>query len=315
MAVYTELSHDEIATWLHAYPVGALTSFTGISAGIVNTNYFVGTVDGEFVLTLFEETDPDNVVTVLALMEHLATRGVACASPVRSHHGVVVGELKNRPATLVSRLDGNSVSTASVTQAGALGRVLAELHHAGQDFLGTLPNVRGLPWLQATAARLKPLLTDEVSALLVDEVTRQQHVADDLPSGIIHADLFRDNVLFTGPAVTGIIDFYYACQGPLLFDLGVVVNDWCSDEHGGLIPELAQSLLDGYQQVRPITTMEKASWELLLRGAALRFWVSRLAARHFPHAGYATQTKDPDIFKQQLIKRITAGPALTALFD
>ena len=313
MSVYTAVSDAELRAFLADYPVGELQSFEGISAGIENTNYFVSTSDGRWVLTLFERAPEEDLPYFLGLMDHLAHRGVPSASPLEDHRGRLLSSLNERPAALVHRLDGGHVMQPSAEQCAELGRVLAEMHLAGQSFQFKRMNCRGLEWRAATAAQVLPKLDSEEAALLQDEVSFQaaQDVAA-LPHGVIHSDLFRDNVLFDNARLSGLIDFYFACNGPLLYDLAIAVNDWCLIDGDSDAAERYAALVQGYASVRTFTAEEVAAWPTQLRAGALRFWLSRLYDWHFPRDGEMTHSKDPVDFKALLLQHRTNPPSLAA---
>ncbi|MGB1581866.1 MAG: homoserine kinase, partial [Nevskiales bacterium] len=222
MSVYTAVSEAELTAFLADYPVGELRGFEGISAGIENTNYFVDTSDGRWVLTLFERAAEEDLPWFLGLMDHLAHRGVPSASPLADHRGRLLTRLNGKPAALVHRLDGSHLMQPGPTHCRELGRVLAEMHQAGQSFKHERQDCRGQAWRQATATQVLPKLSADDAALLEDEMAFQAaHLNRQLPQGVIHSDLFRDNVLFHEDRLSGLIDFYFACNGELLYDLAI----------------------------------------------------------------------------------------------
>lgn len=307
MSVYTTIERDELEDFLRNYPAGKLKQFEGISAGIENTNYFVDTDKNRFVLTIFEALSKDELPYFLDLMAHLAEHEVPSAHPKADNQGHYLSELKGKPAALVQRLTGRSITEPSITHCAALGKALGHLHVVGQSFTGHRSNERGPHWWHETAKIVMPHLADDQQQLLKNELDFQkQHAHDDLPRGVIHADLFRDNALFDGEQLTGIIDFYYACDDVLLYDVAVTVNDWCGNEDGSLNKARLNALLDAYQQERPLTEQEQQAWPVMLRAAALRFWLSRLQDKYFPREGEITHIKDPDAFKRILIDRASA---------
>ncbi len=305
MSVYTRVEREQLEAFLRRYAVGPLVDFRGISAGIENTNYFVTTEDGEWVLTLFETVSARELPYFLNLMDHLAQRGLPTAAPLADHEGEFLQQLNARPAALVRRLPGASPEQPNAVQCEAMGEVLARMHQAARDYPATRENSRGPAWWRPTAERLYPVLPAEDAGLLREELAFQSQVRQAvLPRGVIHGDLFHDNVLFEGDQLTGVIDFYYACNDVLLYDLAVAVNDWCSHDDGKLDAALQAAVLSGYERVRPLQGDERDSWNALLRAAALRFWLSRLQDLHFPRAGEMTHTKDPGIFRRILLQRI-----------
>lgn len=305
MSVYTQVERSELEDFLCNYQIGELIDYQGIANGIENTNYFVTTTKGEYVLTLFEELTHKDLPYFLDLMAFLAEHEVPSAHPVADRQGHYLRSLNGKPAALVAKLAGSDVDTPTAMQCAALGRALGKLHAVGHEFTGHRDNDRGPHWWKETADMLWPVLNDKESALLRAELAHQaQHAHDELPRGVIHADLFRDNALFVDDQLTGIIDFYYACNDVLLYDLAVAVNDWCSQPDGTLDEGCLQAMYAEYQQQRPLTQAEHTAWPTLLRAAALRFWLSRLKDKHFPKEGEITHIKDPDVFRQILQQRI-----------
>ncbi|MDX1497764.1 MAG: homoserine kinase [Salinisphaeraceae bacterium] len=312
MSVYTAVSEAELLAFLADYPVGELRGFEGISAGIENTNYFVDTTDGRWVLTLFERAAEEDLPWFLGLMDHLAHRGVPSASPLADHRGRLLTRLNGKPAALVHRLDGAHVMQPTPAHCGELGRVLAEMHQAGQSFKYERQDCRGQRWRQQTAEQVLPKLSSDDAALLEDEMAFQAaHLNRQLPEGVIHSDLFRDNVLFHEDRLSGLIDFYFACNGELLYDLAITANDWCLMQQDADAPARYQALIAGYAEVRPFTEEEIAAWPLMLRAGTLRFWLSRLFDLHFPRDGEMTQTKDPDEFRDLLLRHREQPPSLS----
>lgn len=313
MSVYTPVGGDELRAFLATYDVGELRDYRGISAGIENTNYFVDTSGGRWVLTLFETLPEAELPFCLDLMGHLAARGVPSPRPQPDRQGQVLRRLNDRPAALVQRLSGASVSSPSVDHCAAMGRALGRLHRAAGDFPGVRANSRGPAWWQQAAARLDGRLDAAQAALLREELAHQERFRHlDLPTGIIHGDLFHDNALFEATRISGLIDFYYACRDVLLFDVAVAVNDWCVRADGTLDEHRANAALSAYAAERPLQAVEALAWAPLLRAAALRFWLSRLVDLHFPRPGEITHTKDPQVFRRILERHIAAPPSLPA---
>lgn len=298
MSVYTEVSHDQLVAFLNNYNVGELLSYEGISDGIENTNYFVTTVQGQFVLTLFEHHDFSELVYFLDVMTFFYQQGIPSAHPAADKQGNYLKLLCGRPAALVMRLPGRGVNkAASIAQCQAIGDVLGKMHMAGQQFEFRRNSERGPSWRQSMAENLLPELDDDSAQLLRAELNFQQKYASlGLPMGVTHSDLFRDNALFDGDQLKGIIDFYYACDEYLLYDLAVAVNDWCVGENGLIDMQRYQALIAAYCQQRVLTEAEVEHFNLVLRAAALRFWLSRLQDKLFPREGELTQIKDPEYF-------------------
>ncbi|MEN9847367.1 MAG: hypothetical protein RL368_107 [Pseudomonadota bacterium] len=309
MSVYTTVERDQLEEFLTHYDLGQLVCHQGISAGIENTNYFVTTDSGEFILTLFEQYSFEELPYFLELMAYLAEHEVPSAHPLADKSGHYLRELNARPAALVRRLNGRDVSEPSVSQCAAIGDALGKLHQISPDFPHHRDNGRGEDWRYATALKLVPLLNDSDAQILREELAFQaDYCSQYLPRGVVHADLFRDNALFEGDNLCGLIDFYYACNDALLYDVAVTLNDWCSAPDGSLDPARADAFLSHYRQQRKLTADECESWEMMLRAAALRFWLSRLLSKHFPREGEMTHIKDPNVFRDILIARRHIAP-------
>ena len=304
MSVYTTVSEQALSEFLKDYSIGTLVSLSGISDGIENTNYFVETTQGKYVLTLFESLTAEELPFFLDLMAHLNEHQVPSAHPIADNNKHYLKTLCGKPAALVQRLTGKSEMQPNSAQCAALGKALGHAHVVTDDFTGKRKNRRGPHWWQQTGQKLLPHLSPEQKQLLEDELAFQaKHKNDKLIRGTIHADLFRDNALFDGNQLTGIIDFYYACNDVLLYDIAVAVNDWCSNPDGSLNTLHCDHLIQAYQQERPLSDEEKADWSVMLRAAALRFWLSRLQDKHFPREGEMTHIKDPAVFENILRDR------------
>jgi homoserine kinase type II len=305
MSVFTTVSREQLETWLKHYSIGTLVSFEGIAAGIENTNYFVTTSEGRQVLTLFEKLKAQDLPFYLNLQDHLAGKGVPCPRPLRDRAGGFLGELNGKPAALVSFLPGKDVAAPSVDQCSQAGALLAAIHAAGQSYGGRMDNPRGPAWWAGVTPEILPFLDADDAALLKNEIAFQaRHEHGELPRGAIHADLFRDNVLFDRGRISGVIDFYFACTGILLYDVAIAVNDWCLADGGRIETARAAALLDAYARLRPFTAGEHGAWPLMLRAGALRFWVSRLYDFHLPRPGELTHAKDPGHFRQILARHV-----------
>jgi homoserine kinase type II len=304
MSVFTTLSLDEVRQWLAPFNVGELQNLRGIAAGITNTNYFVETSEARYVLTVFEKNDFDELPYFVNLMAHLSRHGVLCPKPVTDANGVALHRIHGKPALMVSCLKGGDVSNPNLAQIEAVASTLARMHFASLDFHEQSHNQRGQGWRVMTAQQVLPKLEAEQRQLLQEEL-KFQHSLDlsVLPHGVIHGDLFRDNVLFDGDALGGFIDFYYACHDVLAYDVAIAVNEWCVDANGVFVDEKLAAFMNAYQAVRAFTPAEKTHWPALLRRAALRFWLSRLYDFHYPVAGELTHAKDPGHFERILLNR------------
>ena len=308
MAVFTRVTEAELGAWLGDYSLGSLLELQGVASGIENTNYFVTTSNGRFVLTLFEKLTADELPFYLNLMAHLARHGIPCPAPVADRHNCFLGELNGKPACIVSRLPGKSLTGPEAAHCAAVGAMLGQMHMAGQSFGEVMSNARAVSWRTGAAPQVLPFLSAQDAELLESEVAfHAQHALDTLPQGVIHADLFRDNVLFDGARVGGLIDFYFACNDCLLYDVAITVNDWCMGADS--VPDVARTraFLRAYHAARPLRDEERAAWPTALRLAALRFWLSRLYDLHLPRDGEIVHTHDPEPFKRILQRHIAIG--------
>ncbi|MDP1765385.1 MAG: homoserine kinase [Methylotenera sp.] len=311
MSVFTSVSIQQLQVWLQDYAIGELIELKGISSGITNTNYFVTTTQNKFVLTLFEHNTLEELPYFIDLMSHLSAHGIPCPQPIADKAGVSLHMLNGKPAALISCLTGQDVEVPNVAQCSAVGAVLAKMHLVGQSFESQFPqhishNQRGEDWRIKTAAQVMPHLSVDNQRLLKDTLAFQAALdVTQLPMGVTHADLFRDNVLFDGDSIGGLIDFYYACHDVLAYDLAITVNDWCVNSDGSLDAPRLNAMLSAYQAVRPFNQTEHEAWHSMLRIAALRFWLSRLHDYFYPQEGELTHAKDPDHFQRILKLRTT----------
>jgi homoserine kinase type II len=315
MAVFTPVATDALVDWLADYDIGSVREFVGIAAGIENSNFFLSTRDGRYVLTVFERLAVSEVPYYLELMRHLAARGVACPAPVPTRAGALFMPLCGKPAALVTRLAGHWVAAPTTEQCALAGAALAGMHLAGTDFPLRQPNLRGLDWWNAVTPEVLPHLDAPRRALLADELEFQCRelgpAQADLPRGPIHADLFRDNALFDGAALGGFIDFYFAGDDAWLFDVAVSVNDWCVDlSTGTFAGDRALAFLEAYAARRPFVSSERNLWPVMLRAAAFRFWLSRLWDVHCPRPATLLTPHDPGHFERILRHRRETAPAL-----
>ena len=317
MAVYTEVSTQEAHALLRQLKLGELKSLKGCSGGIENTKYCASTqVEEEthdYVLTLFERLTFEQLPFYLRLMKHLAQRGIPVPDPTANAQGELVFELKGKPAAVVNKLAGKSELTPTAVHCAAVGETLAKMHLAGRDFDLSQPNLRGLPWWNDTVPVVLPFLNESQAALIQSELAYQNHIAASsayaaLPRGPIHADLFRDNVMFDTlngqPHLTGFFDFYFAGVDTWLFDIAVTLNDWCVDlPTGAHHAERAASFMAAYSAVRPLTAAERELLPAMLRAGALRFWLSRLWDVYLPREASMLQAHDPGHFERVLRER------------
>ena len=318
MAVFTPVTLDDIRQWIMQFPLGEARAIKGIASGIENSNFFISTGSGEYVLTIFENLTFEQLPFYLQLMRHLAERGVLVPAPVANADGALLAELHGKPAAIVSKLEGHSQMAPQPVHCAAVGAMLAKMHLAARDFPLQQANLRGLDWWSETTPLVLPFLSAGEAHLLRAEMDFQHAFAagaayQALPRGPVHADLFRNNVMFDGSRLTGFFDFYFAGCDSWLFDVAVTVNDWCIDLDTGVLDgERVRALLDAYHQVRPFDAAEQSAWPAMLRGAALRFWLSRLYDLYLPRAAEMLTPHDPRHFERILRERI-ATPA-AALF-
>lgn len=320
MAVFTEVSFEEASQLLLSLRLGQLQSMEGIQGGIENTNFFVNTDQGAYVLTLFERLSFEQLPFYLWLMKHLAQKGIPVPDPAANRDGDILHTVGGKPAAVVNRLPGKSELAPTASHCAAVGDMLARMHLAGRDYDRQQPNLRGLPWWNQTVPVVLPYLNPAQATLIQAELAYQNHVAASpayaaLPRGPIHADLFRDNVMFASAGavaqaeqpvqLTGFFDFYFAGVDSWLFDLAVCLNDWCIDLPTGQgDPAKTGAFIHAYAAVRPLQPAERELLPAMLRAGALRFWVSRLWDFHLPREAAMLQPHDPTHFERVLQQRI-----------
>ncbi|NLC24718.1 MAG: homoserine kinase [Oxalobacter sp.] len=316
MAVFTPVSIEELIPWLSRYDVGQAQEIKGISSGIENSNFFVTTDQGEYVLTLFEKLTAQELPYYLNLMYHLAKHNIRVASPIPDRDGGILGTLCGKPAALVTKLDGNWQERPSPTHCAQVGEMMAKMHLAGKDYSLFQPNLRGLSWWQETMPQVIGYLSEENAAFLQEEVALQDAFSRTdsygrLPAGPVHADLFRNNVMFDGEPLSGFFDFYFAGNDTWLFDVAVAVNDWCIRLDTGEFDDARlTAFLEAYQRVRSFTVDEDAAWQTILRSAALRFWISRLYDFYLPRSAEMLTPHDPTHFERILRLRAASTASL-----
>jgi homoserine kinase type II len=309
MAVFTEVSFDEADAFLRMLDLGHLLAIEACAGGIENTNYFVSTESGAYVLTLFERLATDELPFYLHLMQHLASRGIPVPDPTPDREARVLHWLKEKPAVVVNRLRGRSEADPCIEHCTAVGAMLARMHLAGRDYGGHQPNPRGLPWWEETVPLVWPCLSEDQRTLLSGEIDFQRRIAASetyaaLPRGPIHGDLFRDNAMFEGERLTGILDFYFAGCDSWLYDIGVCLNDWSVDLGSGrrdLLREAA--FVEAYESVRQLLPQERLLLPAMQRAAALRFWLSRLRDLHLPRQAAVLKVHEPGHFERVLRHR------------
>jgi homoserine kinase type II len=298
VAVYTDITEDDLSRFLTAYDAGTLLSYKGIAEGVENTNFLLHTTAGAFILTLYEKrVDSNDLPFFLGLMHHLAERGLSCPLPLPRNDGALLGELSGRPAAMISFLEGMWLRKPAAGHCREVGRALAEMHLAGDGFAITRANALSVggwrPLWDKSAGR-----ADEVEKGLQDEIAGElafleANWPNDLPAGIIHADLFPDNVFFLDDRLSGLIDFYFACNDLLAYDVAICLNAWCFEKDGAFNLTKGMALLAGYESVRPLSPEEAAALPLLARGSALRFFLTRLYDWLMTPPGALVVKKDP----------------------
>ena len=312
MAVFTEVTLDVARPLFDQLHIGTLTDLRVIEGGIENTNYFASTDQGEYVLTLFERLTHAQLPFYLHLMRHLALKGIPVPLPVHNAAGDILFTLCDKPAAVVNKLRGKSQLQPTAAHCATLGGLLAQMHLAAADFDRHQPNLRGLPWWNDTVPLVTPHLNAQQRTLLHSELHYQNQMYASsayqaLPRGPVHADLFRDNVMFDGDQLTGCFDFYFAGVDTWMFDLGVCLNDWCiTHADGKHEPERAKALIDAYQAVRPLTAAERELLPAMTRAAALRYWISRLWDFYLPREASMLTPHDPTHFERVLQQRVLA---------
>ena len=317
MAVFTPVSLDDLNQWISQFPLGKALAIKGISSGIENSNFFINTEAGEYVLTVFEKLTFEQLPFYLELMRHLAERGIAVPAPIANKDGAIINALHGKPAAIVSKLSGESQMSPRPMHCREVGAMLARMHLAAQDFSIVQPNLRGLAWWRDTAPLVLPFLPDEIKQLLRSEIKFQEDFAatatyQNLRNGPVHADLFRNNVMFDDDRLSGFFDFYFAGCDTWLFDLAVTVNDWCIEVDTGVLDDVrVTAMLDGYRSIQPFSADDQTAWQPMLRAAALRFWLSRLYDFYLPRAAEMLTPHDPMHFERILRQRIAhPAPAL-----
>lgn len=305
MAVYTDISEEELSVYLKHYEIGEALSYKGIAEGSENSNFLLHTTEGVYILTLYEKrVDRAELPFFLGLMQHLAQRGINCPLPVMRRDGELIGELAGRPAAIITFLEGVWMRRPTATHCREVGRALAEMHVAGADFPMHRKNRLSVDGWKELWEKARPM-ADSYERGLVDEIDAEFAAFErgwpaDLPTGVIHADLFPDNVFFLGNRLSGLIDFYFACNDLFAYDLATCLNAWCFEKDHSFNQTKARALLSGYQSVRPLDEAERLALPLLARGSALRFMLTRLYDWLTIPEGALVQKRDPMEFIRRL---------------
>lgn len=314
MSVYTNVEPAQVEQFLNRYGIGKLEKFTAIATGITNSNYYLDTEAGQFVLTLYEHHSDDELTYMLGLQQHLVNGSLRCSSPVADRRGSLFSMLNQRPAAIIHRLEGEVQPQPGPDHCAIIGAELARFHLIGRDYPGRRTNPRGIDWIIAVTDMLDTCLGNADRRLIKTTLgAAGEFDACSLPRGSIHADLFRDNALFRENELCGILDFDYACRDSFIFDIAVLLNDWCIDSRGLLVAERVSATLEAYQQHRRLEAAEIESLPYMLCLAALRFWLSRLYDKTFPLSGELTFTKDPETFREMLVLRRSHQTEIAAL--
>lgn len=304
MSVFTSVCTSDIEQFLKHYHCGELTDFQGIIEGISNSNFHLTATGGEFILTIYEHIETEQLEKILELQDHLHQSGVSCAKIMKTQSGALFNSLANKPASIIEKLPGNTKFSVTNHLCQQIGLTLAQFHLSAVNFDFAIQNPRGAAWISAISTKLMQHLSAKDQKILrqeLDFLSRYSQLS--LPAGAIHADLFPDNALVKDDILTGIIDFDLACHEVYLFDLCISINAWCSQPDGQLDRILMRDMLTAYSSVRSLTQDENISIPMMLRTTALRFWLSRLNDKIFPADGELTFNKDPDEFKNILLAR------------
>jgi len=305
MAVYTEVSDADLARFLAGYDLGPVLALKGIAEGVENSNYFLHTERGYFILTLYEKrVSEKDLPFFLGLMEHLASRGLNCPLPVRNRNGGALGKLSGRPAAVVTFLEGMCRRNSTVHSCAAVGSALGKLHRISASYSGTRPNSMGLEAWRALFEEARPRASELQPGLAAEVADELEFLArnwpQNLPTGVIHADLFPDNVLFLGDKVSGLIDFYFACTDQLAYDVAICLNAWCFEPDGSYNITKGQAFFSAYDADRSFTDVEREAFMVLARGAALRFALTRLVDWLNVPANALVHPKDPREYLKKL---------------
>jgi homoserine kinase type II len=306
MAVYTSINSSDLNEWFKKFNFENYIDFKGISSGVTNSNYVIFMPNSNYILTIFEHNHIEELQFYVDLMTYLAKENFLCPRPIENNSGQALGLLKSKPALMVSFLDGKEIAVRNSNNCYLVGQHLARLHLATNNFPQSNKNTRDLSWISDMYLKLKEYLSLEDQKIIELEINYHEKIDKvELPEGIIHGDLFRDNVLFLNDKVSGFIDFYYACNEKFIYDIAIAINDWCIYDDGKINKLLYLEFIKGYQSEKKLTDNENEYFNSALRLAALRFWLSRLEAFHDAKEGEITFIKDPNHFKDILVNRQT----------
>jgi len=305
MSVYTILKNKHIKEILSLYNIGSLKSFDGISDGITNTNYFLNTDKGKYVITIFEDIKKTKVTKYLKLMNFFSKKGLCAPEIMITKSGGVLTTVEKKPCSIMQKLSGKTVNESNSTLCKSLGEVIGTFHNFSQQYQGMISNSRDIEWIEKTSKKIENhLQPNQLNLIKHCSKVFKKIFSSNLPSGVIHSDLFRDNVLASNNKITGIIDYYYSFNGPLVYELAVIANDWCVNKNGSINAKKYHSFINSYNSVRPITKKEMEQMNNAMIAAGLRFYLSRLVDMIFPKVGEITHIKDPSAFEKILKKRL-----------
>ena len=305
MSVYTILKNKHIKEILSLYNIGSLKSFDGISDGITNTNYFLNTDKGKYVITIFEDIKKTKVTKYLKLMNFFFKKGLCAPEIMITKSGDVLTTVEKKPCSIMQKLSGKTVNESNSTLCKSLGEVIGTFHNFSQQYQGMISNSRDIKWIEKTSKKIENHLEpNQLNLIKHCSKVFKKIFSSNLPSGVIHSDLFRDNVLANNNKITGIIDYYYSFNGPLIYELAVIANDWCVNKNGSINARKYHSFINSYNSVRTITKKEMKQMNNAMIAAGLRFYLSRLVDMIFPKVGEITHIKDPSAFEKILKKRL-----------
>ena len=305
MSVYTILKNKHIKEILSLYNIGSLKSFDGISDGITNTNYFLNTDKGKYVITIFEDIKKTKVTKYLKLMNFFSKKGLCAPEIMITKSGDVLTTVEKKPCSIMQKLSGKTVDESNNMLCKSLGEVIGTFHNFSQQYQGMISNSRDIKWIEKTIKKIEGHLEpNQLNLIKRCSKVFKKIFSSNLPCGVIHSDLFRDNVLANNNKITGIIDYYYSFNGPLIYELAVIANDWCVNKNGSINATKYHSFINSYNSVRIITKKEMKQMNNAMIAAGLRFYLSRLVDMIFPKVGEITHIKDPSTFENILKKRL-----------
>ena len=308
MSVYTNLSTKEVSLLLSKYNIGTLKSFQGISDGITNTNYFLTTSKGKYIITIFEDISEIKVKKYLKLMDFLSNNNICCPEIIFTKSGDILSKVKLKPCSIMEKLPGKTISITNVSLCKSIGTILGNFHNIGSEYKYKISNSRDIKWVENNIKKIKNHISKEQLHILNYSSKIFKNIFEmELPSGMIHSDLFRDNVLARSNKVTGIIDYYYSFNGPFIYELAVIINDWCVNKDGSINLVKYNSFLNSYNLQRKLMDIEKKQMNNAMIAAGLRFYLSRLVDMIFPKVGEITHIKDPSAFEAIIKKRINSA--------